>query len=81
MLALMRASELELTAPANDHDLHVSYREFRGEFTEFGVGLPSGRTIRVRRRSSEKFAEGDPVGMKVRGGSRIIVFPRSSDVN
>lgn len=82
VLALMRASELELAGSENGADvpqLKIAYREFRGEFTEFGVGLPSGRTIRVRRRSSENFTEGDAVTVKPRGTSKVIVFPASDD--
>lgn len=78
VLALMRASELELKDSVNGAEslqLKIAYREFRGEFTEFGVGLPSGRVIRVRRRSSESFAEGDAVTVRSRGASKVIVFP------
>ncbi len=78
VLALMRASELELAHAANGSDgpdLRIAYTEFRGEFTEFGVRLTSGRTIRVRRRSSEDYSEGDPVEVSARGESKVIVYP------
>ncbi len=82
VLALMRASELELLASVNGSEptgIKIAYREFRGEFTEFGVGLPSGRTIRVRRRSSEAFSEGDAVSIQTRGTSKVIVFPATGN--
>lgn len=78
VLVLMRASELELADSVNGAggaDLKVVYREFRGEFTEFGVGLPSGQTIRIRRRSSENYAQGDSVSVLLRGDSKVIVYP------
>ena len=74
----MLSGPCELVPPQNGNgspELRVVYREFRGDFTEFGVALPSGCTIRVRRRSSETLAEGDAVGIKVPDGSRILVFP------
>ncbi len=78
VLALMRASELELAGAsgAEEHsELRVVYREFRGEFTEFGIAMRSGQTIRVRRRSSESFVEGDAVTVLPRGDSKVIVYP------
>ncbi len=76
--ALLRASELELSSRENgstDPELTVAYREFRGEFTEFGVRMQSGEIVRVRRRSSEGFSQGDAVSVRPRGDSRVIVFP------
>lgn len=78
VLALMRASELELMPPVDgdgSSGLHVIYREFRGEFTEFGVATQSGLVVRVRRRSSETTHTGDAVCIRVRGNSKVIVFP------
>ena len=78
VLALMRASELELHQSTGESDgpqLRVVYREFRGEFTEFGVRLPSGGIVRVRRMSAVAFDQGDNVRIVPRGGSRMIVFP------
>ena len=40
VLALLRASELEITLATGDSDARVVYREFRGEFTEYGIRLP-----------------------------------------
>jgi iron(III) transport system ATP-binding protein len=74
-LALMRASELELGEWTGGAEARVAYREFRGEFTEFGVILPSGRLLRVRRRSRDGVAERDRVSVHAREGSRVIVFP------
>lgn len=75
VLALMRTSDLELTPPEGGPELTVIYKEFRGEFTEFGVSMPSGRMVRVRLRSSEAFRKGDIVGIRTRGNGRLIVFP------
>jgi iron(III) transport system ATP-binding protein len=74
--ALMRASELEISPAGSDsHVARVLFREFRGEFTEYGVELPSGVVVRVRRRSAGALGEGDLVTMKERQGSKIIVYP------
>ena len=75
VLALLRASELEITHSAAESDAQVVYREFRGEFTEYGVRLPSGATVRVRRRSAHPFNYGDPVQITERHGHTITVFP------
>ena len=75
VLALLRASELEITHSAGDSDSRVVYREFRGEFTEYGIRLPSGATVRVRRRSAHPFDYGDPVRITERNGHTITVFP------
>ncbi len=75
-LALLRASELEI-GPSNEGlDARIIYREFRGEYTEYGVNLPSGMVIRVRKRSADVFSEGDRVAIQARPGHRIVVFPR-----
>lgn len=74
--ALMRASEIEISAADTDmHTARVVFREFRGEFTEYGVQLASGVVVRVRRRSAGAFDEGDAVTLKERDGSTIIVYP------
>ena len=77
VLALLRASELEITHSAGDSDARVVYREFRGEFTEYGVRLPSGATVRVRRRSAHPFNYGDPVRITERTGHTMTVFQPS----
>lgn len=73
--ALMRASELEIVPSDNGVDARVVFREFRGEFTEYSVMLPSGVVIRVRRRSAGALEDGERVGIQERDGSDIIVFP------
>ncbi len=73
--ALLRASELELHPPSLESEGRVLFREFRGEFTEFGVVFPSGVVVRVRRRSSSPFVVGDRVKIGQRENSAIIVFP------
>ena len=75
VLALLRASELEIAHSSGDSEARVVYREFRGEFTEYGVRLPSGATVRVRRRSAHPFNHGDPVQITERNGHTITVFP------
>ncbi len=76
VLALLRASELELKASTDGPEARVTYREFRGEYTEYGVRIPSGLVVRVRKRSSELFNEGDRVAIKERPGHAIAVFER-----
>ena len=75
VLALLRASELEIALATGDSEARVVYREFRGEFTEYGVRLPSGATVRVRRRSADPFDYGDCVRIAERRGHTITVFP------
>lgn len=78
VLALMRASDLALAPPGDGPEMRVVYREFRGEFTEFGVSTPSGQVIRVRRRSSDGIKTGDNVSIRTRDNSTVIVFPATS---
>ena len=73
--ALLRASELELTEWREGPEARVAYREFRGEFTEYGIGLPSGAVVRVRRRSEDEVSEGELVALCGRPGSRVMVYP------
>ena len=75
VLALLRASELEIVLASGDSEGQVVYREFRGEFTEYGVRLPSGATVRVRSRSAGPFDHGDRVRITERNGHTITVFP------
>lgn len=75
VLALLRASELEIAPAIGDSEGRVVYREFRGEFTEYGVRLASGATVRVRRRSAGPFDHGDRVRITERNGHTITVFP------
>ena len=75
--ALMRASELELADWDGGLEARIAYREFRGEFTEYGVSLPAGSVIRVRRRSRDVIEDGALVSVKARDGSKVIVFPES----
>jgi iron(III) transport system ATP-binding protein len=72
--ALLRASELEVEPSDSGVDARVLYHEFRGEFTQYGVRLPSGAVVRVRRRSSDALGEGAHVAIRARPGSRVIVF-------
>ncbi len=77
VLVLMRATELELQPSETGVDARVAYREFRGEFTEYGVRLPSGVVLRVRRRSGDGPPVGTRVSVQVRPGSSVILFTRS----
>jgi iron(III) transport system ATP-binding protein len=72
--ALMRAAELEMVPSTDGIDARVAFREFRGDFTEYGVRLPSGQVVRVRRHPSGDFAPGDRVAIRARPGARVIVF-------
>ena len=75
VLALLRASELEIVLASGDSEGQVVYREFRGEFTEYGVRLPSGATVRVRNSTADRFDHGDRVRITERNGHTITVFP------
>lgn len=75
---LMRASDLELFDASGEPDslqLKITYREFRGEFTEFGISLPSGGSVRARHRSSNTFKEGDNVGIRPREARPMAIYP------
>ncbi len=76
VLALMRASELEIEAAssADSTSATVASKEFQGEFTEYGIQLDSGVLIRVRRRAANGIAEGQRVKIQPRKNSEIIVF-------
>jgi len=76
--AVMRAAdlELELAGPeAAEAGAVVVYREFRGEFTQYGVRLPSGVTLRVRGRSGATVSDGARVTVRTRPGAKVLVFP------
>ena len=77
VLALMRASELEIESASNNHQrtATVESREFEGEFAEYSIRLDSGTILRVRRRASVEIQVGSRVRAKIRGGARVIVFP------
>ena len=76
---LMRASELELLSPESDHAGIVAFREFMGEFTEFGIRFPSSAVVKVRQRSSVPYAVGDAVSVRPRQNSQCLVFPKRSN--
>ncbi|HCI85870.1 MAG TPA: ABC transporter ATP-binding protein, partial [Dehalococcoidia bacterium] len=76
VLALMRASELEIE-PARDDQYRtatVELREFEGEFSEYSIRLNSGTALRVRRRASDDIEVGSRVRTKTRGDSKVIVY-------
>ena len=76
VLALMRASELEIEAAkaADSTSAIIASREFQGEFTEYTVRLASGVLIRVRRRAANGLAQGQRVKVRTRNNSEVIVF-------
>ena len=76
VLALMRASELEIEAAdaADSTSATVDSKEFQGEFTEYSIRLDSGVLIRVRRRAANGLAEGQRVKVRTRNNSEVIVF-------
>ncbi|MCH7970689.1 MAG: ABC transporter ATP-binding protein [Chloroflexi bacterium] len=76
VLALMRASELEIEAAdaADSTSATVDSKEFQGEFTEYSIRLDSGVLIRVRRRAANGLAEGERVKVRTRNNSEVIVF-------
>ncbi len=77
VLALMRASELEIEPAGNNQQrtATVELCEFEGEFTEYSIRLDSGTILRVRRRASVEIQVGSRVRTKTRGHARVIVFP------
>lgn len=76
VLALMRASELEIEATdaADSTTATVESKEFQGEFTEYSIRLGSGVLIRVRRRAANGHAEGQRIRIQTRNNSKVIVF-------
>lgn len=54
----------------------IASREFHGDFTNFEVKLPSGATLRVRRRShSSSPPDGSPVTIETVPGAFVMVYP------
>ena len=77
VLALMRASELEIEPAQEDEQrtATIESREFEGEFSEYGIRLDSGTLLRVRRRAANGLEAGGRVRIQTRNGSKVIVFP------
>jgi iron(III) transport system ATP-binding protein len=77
VLALMRASELEIGAAGDDEPrtANVELREFEGEFSEYSIRLDSGTLLRVRKRAADGIDVGSRVTVHTRGESKVIVFP------
>ena len=74
---LLRAPELEISTNAARPLGRILYREFRGEFTEFGIIYPSGTIIQVHHPTSAYFSSSDQVSIDHRRSSAVIVFPRT----
>lgn len=77
VLALMRASELEIEPTDEDEQrtATIELREFEGEFSEYSIRLDSGTLLRVRRRAANGLESGQRVKVSSRGESKVIVFP------
>lgn len=77
VLALMRASELEIELAGEDDQrtATIELREFEGEFSEYSIRLDSGTLMRVRRRAADGLDAGSRVIVRSRGKSKVIVFP------
>jgi iron(III) transport system ATP-binding protein len=77
VLALMRASELEITLSGEDDQrtATIELREFEGEFSEYSIRLDSGTLLRVRRRASDGLQADNRVVVSSRDQSKVIVFP------
>jgi len=77
---VLRAHELEFGPGADGSDMRVAYREFRGEFTQYGIILPSGVTVRVRRRSLAPVMDGTRVRITAPFDRPVLVYPSSPAV-
>ncbi len=77
VLALMRASELEIDIAGEDDQrtATIELREFEGEFSEYSIRLDSGTLLRVRRRAANGLETGNRVVVSSRDQSKVIVFP------
>ena len=77
VLALMRASELEITLSGEDDQrtATIELREFEGEFSEYSIRLDSGTLLRVRRRADDGLEADNRVVVSSRDQSKVIVFP------
>ncbi|MBI4219137.1 MAG: ABC transporter ATP-binding protein [Chloroflexi bacterium] len=73
--AVLRAHELEFGPITGGPDMRVAYREFRGEFTQYGIRLPSGMVVRVRRRSLAPVEVGTRVTITAPFDRPVLVYP------
>lgn len=73
--AVLRAHDLELGPWENGAERRIEYREYQGEFTQYGVRLPSGKTIRVRRRSVAPLEVGVRVIVTAPFDRPVLVYP------
>jgi iron(III) transport system ATP-binding protein len=72
---VLRAHELEFGPISDGPDMRVAYREFRGEFTQYGILLPSGAIVRVRRRSLAPVEVGTRVTITAPFDRPVLVYP------
>jgi iron(III) transport system ATP-binding protein len=74
--AVLRAHDLELGPWEGGGALRtVRYREYQGEFTEYGIELPSLRRIYVRRRSIAPLDIGTRVVITAPFDRPVLVYP------
>ncbi|NQW17285.1 MAG: ABC transporter ATP-binding protein [Chloroflexi bacterium] len=74
--AVLRAHDLELGPWEGGGAVRtVSYREYQGEFTEYGIELPSQRRIYVRRRSIAPLEIGSRVVITAPFDRPVLVYP------
>ncbi len=74
--AVLRAHDLELGPWEGGGAIRtVRYREYQGEFTEYGIELPSLRQIYVRRRSIAPLEIGTRVMITAPFDRPVLVFP------
>jgi iron(III) transport system ATP-binding protein len=73
--AVLRAHELEFGPISDGPDMRVAYREFRGEFTQYGIRLTSGTVVRVRRRSLAPVEVGTRVTITAPFDRPVLVYP------
>ncbi len=74
--AVLRAHDLELGPwDGEGAERFVEYREYQGEFTGYGVRLPSGRHINVRRRSIAPLELGTKVIITAPFDRPVLVYP------
>lgn len=72
---VMRAHDLELGPWEEGAERRIQYREYQGEFTQYGVRLPTGRTVSVRRRSIAPLAVGTNVIITAPFDRPVLVYP------
>ena len=73
----MRSHDLELGPWDGGANRTVVYREYQGEFTQYGVQLPTGRVVRVNRRSIAPLDVGVNVIITAPFDRPVLAYPES----